>query len=143
MPRQVLVIDDSTSIRMLVTLALERAGFDVQQAEDGEAAIELLDGRPLDAIVCDLAMPRMDGRSFLRWLRQHPRYRTVPLLVLSTETRVDVRTSLRIQGAQAFMSKPCRPGDLVDAVLRLCDRKVPATATADRVTADLTSRTSP
>ena len=98
MPRHVLVIDDSASIRTLSTMALERGGFAVQQAEDGEAAIELLDGRPFDAIVCDLSMPRMDGLSFLRWLRVHPRYRGVPLLVLSTETRAEVRTATRIEG---------------------------------------------
>lgn len=141
MPRQVLIIDDSASIRMLVSLALERAGFGVQQAADGESALEMLDGRPLDAIVCDLAMPRMDGLSFLRLLRLHPRYRSVPLLVLSTETRAEVRTAVRIQGAQAFINKPCRPGDLVDAVLRLCDRKVRAVPPPSEGSAEFTART--
>lgn len=123
MPRHVLVIDDSASIRTLSTMALERGGFAVQQAEDGEAAIELLDGRPFDAIVCDLSMPRMDGLSFLRWLRVHPRYRSVPLLVLSTETRAEIRTATRIQGAQAFLTKPFRPAELAEAVLKLCERQ--------------------
>lgn len=135
MPRQVLVIDDSPSIRMLVTLALQRAGFEVQQAEDGEAAIEMLDGRHLDAIVCDLAMPRMDGLSFLRWLRMHPRYRSVPLLVLSTESRADVRLAVRTEGAQAMMTKPCRPTDLADTVLRLCERAQAARPPAVRPSA--------
>lgn len=120
MSTTVLVIDDSTSIRMLWSQALQRAGYTVLAATDGEDAIDKLDGRAVGMIVCDLAMPRMDGLSFLRWLRLHPRYRFTPLMLVTTETRPEVREKARRQGAQAFLNKPCTPNELVGAVQRLC-----------------------
>jgi len=120
MSRTVMVVDDSPTVRALLRNALERAGYDVLEAEDGEDAIEMLDGRTLGLVVCDLAMPRVDGLSFLRYLRMHPRYRFTPLVVLSTETRPQVRDTARASGAQAFINKPCTPGQLVSAVQRLC-----------------------
>jgi two-component system chemotaxis response regulator CheY len=115
----ILVIDDSPSMRGLLRLTFERAGYRVQEAQDGQEAIDrLLECSPA-AIVCDLTMPGMDGLGFLRYLRHHPTYRRVPLMLLSTESRPEVRQKAREQGAQAFMNKPCRPGDLLAAVQRL------------------------
>lgn len=119
--RNVLLIDDSKAVRSLMSMALERSGYVVQEAEDGEAAIELLDGRDIHVIVCDLNMPRMDGLSFLRWLRVHPRYRKVPVAVLTTETRPEMKVAVKTGGANAYIRKPCAPGEFVDAVNRLCN----------------------
>lgn len=118
--RQVLVVDDSQSVRALLAMTLSRNGFEVTEAEDGEAALGVLDGRPLDVVVCDLNMPRLDGMGFLRVLRNDPRYRRVPVLVLTTETRAERKLALRTGGAQGYLKKPCHPGDLLDAVNRLC-----------------------
>ena len=118
--RRVLVVDDSKSVRTLLTMALAQNGCEVTEAEDGQAALEVLDGRPLDVVVCDLNMPRLDGMGFLRELRLDPRYRRVPVLVLTTETRDERKLALRTGGAQAYLKKPCHPGDLLDAVNRLC-----------------------
>lgn len=115
----VLLIDDSAAVRRLMRMALERAGYAVAEACDGEDAIDQLVAVTPDAIVCDLAMPRLDGLGFLRYLRHHPRLRQVPLLVLSTESRQTVKDQARVQGAQAFLQKPCRPGDLIAAIRRL------------------------
>lgn len=115
----VLLIDDSAAVRALMRLALERDGLAVVEACDGEDAINQLATLTPSAIVCDLAMPRLDGLGFLRYLRHHPRLRKVPLMVLSTETRQSVRDQARVQGAQAFLQKPCRPGELTAAVRRL------------------------
>lgn len=120
MSHTVMVVDDSASVRTIMRMALERAGFDVVEADDGEAAFEFLDGRPLGVVVCDLAMPRVDGFSFMRYLRQHPRYRFTPLVVLSTDARKESRDRARQQGAQVFVHKPCRPAELVSVVQRLC-----------------------
>ena len=89
-------------------------------AGDGEEAMDKLDGQPFGLIVSDLAMPRMDGLSFLRWLRVHPRYKFTPLLILTTETRKKVKESARQMGAQGILAKPCTPTQLVTAVQRLC-----------------------
>ena len=120
MARNILVIDDSAAIRALMRLVLEQAGHQVFEAHDGEDAYEMLDGRPLDLILCDLAMPRMDGMSFLRLLRHHPRYRSTPLALVTTETRPERRAEARSAGAQAYLAKPVRPALLLEAVQRLC-----------------------
>jgi two-component system, chemotaxis family, chemotaxis protein CheY len=117
--KTVLLVDDSPSVRTLLRMALEREGYQVLDAEDGEAAIGALDGRPLSAIVSDISMPRMDGMSFMRYLRMHPRYKFTPVLVLSTDTRPEMRQAARDHGANAFLTKPCTPSQLVDAVARL------------------------
>ena len=120
MPGQtILLVDDSASIRALMRMALEQAGYRVVEACDGQDAIDrLVDSTP-DGIVCDLTMPRLDGLGFLRYLRHHPSLRRVPLMLLTTESRQEVKDQARVQGAQAFLNKPCRPGDLVAAVQRL------------------------
>ncbi len=120
MAQPIMLVDDSPSVRTLMRGALEREKYEVVEAVDGEDAMDKLDGRPLGMIVCDLSMPRMDGLSFLRWLRQHPRYKFTPLLLLTTETRQTVKDAARAQGAQGFLAKPCTPTQLVTAVQRLC-----------------------
>ena len=120
MPRSVLLIDDSPAVRTLMRLALEREGYAVQEAEDGEAAVSLLDGRTVDVIVCDLNMPRMDGLSFMRWLRSHAVYRKVPLAVLTTETRPHMKLAVNTGGANAYIRKPCQASEFIDTVNRLC-----------------------
>jgi len=120
MARTILVIDDSSIIRTLVRLALEPEGCAIVEAVDGEDAIDKLDGRDLQAIVCDLAMPRMDGLMFLKYLRLHPRYGKTPVVILSTESRPERRMAARSCGAQAFINKPCTPRQLVAALEQLC-----------------------
>jgi two-component system, chemotaxis family, chemotaxis protein CheY len=120
MANTIMLVDDSPTVRQLMRSALEREKFEVVEAVDGEDALDKLDGRQLGLIVTDLAMPRMDGLSFLRYLRQHPRYKFTPLLVLTTETRTQVRQKAREGGAQAYLTKPCTPTQLVTAVQRLC-----------------------
>jgi two-component system, chemotaxis family, chemotaxis protein CheY len=120
MPRHVLVIDDSEIIRSVMCSALQDAGFSVDSAEDGQAALALLDGRPIDTIVCDVSMPRLDGIGFLQSLRAHARYGRVPVLMLTTDARDATKGAARAGGAQAYLTKPCNPGVFVDAVNRLC-----------------------
>jgi two-component system chemotaxis response regulator CheY len=123
MPCTVLLIDDSEIIRALMRGVLEHEQFEVVEAADGEQAIELLDGRDIDVIVCDLQMPRMDGLSLMRWLRLHPRYKLTPLLVLSTETRPHMKQAAQQQGAQGFIAKPCTPTQLLEAVRHVCRKR--------------------
>ena len=120
MPRHVLVIDDSEIIRSVMSSALEDAGYAVDTAEDGQAALDLLDGRPIDTIVCDVSMPRLDGLGFLQSLRANARNARVPVLMLTTDARVSTKGAAQAGGAQAYLVKPCKPGVFVDAVNRLC-----------------------
>ena len=119
MANPILLIDDSPSIRALMRSVLERENFKVVEAVDGEDAIDKLDGQALGLIVSDISMPRMDGLSFLRYVRMHPRYKFTPVLMLTTETRPEVKQAARDQGAQGFLNKPCSPSQLLAAVQRL------------------------
>lgn len=118
--RVALVVDDSAAIRRLLHLMLQEEGFEVLEAEDGASAIEVLDGRPCDLVFCDLSMPRMGGLAFLRWLRNHPRYREVPTSIVTTETRPDVKESVRTAGANAYIIKPFTREKVLSVVTRLC-----------------------
>jgi two-component system chemotaxis response regulator CheY len=120
MPLPILIIDDSPSIRALTRSALEREKYVVVEATDGQDAMDKLDGRPLGLIVSDLCMPRVDGLGFLRYLRLHPRYQSTPLVLLTTETRPEVKQAAREQGAQGFITKPFTAAQLVAAAKRLC-----------------------
>jgi two-component system chemotaxis response regulator CheY len=121
--RTALIVDDARAIRLLIRAVLEERGFEALEAEDGTAAIELLDGRPCDLILCDLSMPRMGGLGFLRWLRNHPRYRALPVAIVTTETRPDVKDSVRTAGANAYLAKPFTRESLLSVVSRLCPDK--------------------
>jgi two-component system, chemotaxis family, chemotaxis protein CheY len=120
MSHTILLIDDSSIIRSVFRSGLEREGFTVLEAGDGEEALAVLDGRAVSAVVCDICMPNMDGLAFLRRLRSVERYRFTPLLVLSTESRAEMKQAMKDAGAQAFITKPCPPSRIADAVKRFC-----------------------
>lgn len=120
MSHTILLIDDSSIIRSVFRSALERDGFAVLEAGDGQEALAILDGRAISAVVCDICMPNMGGLDFLKRLRSIDRYRFTPLLVLSTESRPEMKQAMKEAGAQAFVTKPCPPSRITDAVKRFC-----------------------
>jgi len=117
--KTVLLVDDSPTVRQVMRLALERAGYGVMEAGDGEHALQQLDGRRVSAIVCDLAMPKLDGMSFLKQMRALQHYRFTPVVMLTTESRAERKQDAKQLGAQAWATKPCPPSQLVDIVNRL------------------------
>lgn len=117
--RTVMIVDDSGSVRTVVRLALQKAGYGVVEAADGEDAAGKLDGRALDAIVCDIHMPRLDGIGFLGRLRQAPGYETTPVIMLTVDAPDERRAA---HGELTWFTKPFRPSALVDAVDRVCTR---------------------
>lgn len=120
MAKTILIVDDSSSLRMVVRLALQRAGFDVQEAGDGQEALEQLERLPkVHLIVSDVNMPRMDGISFVRHVKQHPRHRFAPVVMLTTEGQEAKKEQGRAAGARAWIVKPFNPPQLLDAVAKL------------------------
>jgi two-component system chemotaxis response regulator CheY len=113
-PARVLVIDDSALVRLYYRDALERAGFEVEQAMNGLEAIEkALDGR-FDLLVVDVNMPKMDGFSFLREVRRsRTEAAAVPALVITTEAGPDDMKEARAAGANFYLVKPVSEQDLV------------------------------
>jgi two-component system chemotaxis response regulator CheY len=116
---KVLVVDDSRSMRLVVGSALRRAGHEVLEACDGVAALEALEacgpGR-VDCVVCDLYMPRMDGLTFLRQLRGVPECERTPVIMLTTESGAGAVDSGEAAGVRAWIVKPFRAEQLVEAV---------------------------
>lgn len=114
MGKHILVVDDSKTIRNLVAFVLKAEGFKVSTAEDGLDAMEkLYNLDPVDLIVSDVNMPRMDGFTFIKNIRMQDAYKDIPIIVLSTEGQEkDMQTGLNI-GANLYMVKPAQPEKMV------------------------------
>ncbi len=120
MAKTILIVDDSSSLRTVVRMALMRAGYAVLEAGDGLAALDVLSKAPkVHLIVCDVNMPRMDGITFVTQIKQHPRHRFIPVVMLTTEGEEDAKNRGRQAGAKAWMVKPFNPPQLLDAVSKL------------------------
>jgi two-component system chemotaxis response regulator CheY len=120
MGKTVMVIDDSASLRTVVRMTLQDAGYDVLEADDGLTALKLLDGRKVHMAVCDVNMPGMDGITFVTQARQLPAYRFLPVVMLTTENQQSKKEQGKAAGARAWIVKPFSPPQLIDAVGKLC-----------------------
>lgn len=113
MSAQLLIVDDSASMRQMVAFALTSGGYTVHQAEDGRAALDLARIQHFDAVVTDVNMPRMDGITLIRELRQLQAYKFVPLLMLTTESGSDRKLEGKAAGATGWLVKPFDPDQLL------------------------------
>lgn len=119
MSKTILIVDDSSSLRTVVNLALKRAGYEVVEAVDGEDGLTKLDGRKINLIVCDVNMPRLNGIEFVTRVKQHPRYKFTPVIMLTTEGQDAKKEQGRAAGAKAWIVKPFNPPVLLDAISKL------------------------
>ena len=120
MSKTVMVVDDSGSFRMVVKLALQKAGYQVVEAVDGQDAADKLNSQRPNLIVCDVNMPRMDGLSFARQMKASPTHKFTPIIMLTTEAQEAKKAEGKAAGVRAWITKPFQPSQLVDAVNRLC-----------------------
>lgn len=120
MAKHVLIVDDSKTVRNLVAFIMKKEGFKVTTAEDGLDGLEkLYSAHEVDLIVSDINMPRMDGLTFIKTVREQEAYRDIPIVVLSTEGQdKDIQTGLTV-GANLYMVKPAQPEKLVRNVKML------------------------
>ncbi len=120
MAKRILIVDDSSSLRMVVRLALQRAGYEVLEAGDGVQGLAELDkAGKVNLILSDVNMPRMDGISFVKEVKAHPNHRFTPVIMLTTETGDQKKDEGRAAGAKAWLVKPVNPPQLLDAVSKL------------------------
>lgn len=120
MAKTILIVDDSSSLRTVVKLALVRAGYDVLEAGDGQQGLGQLDNAAkVHLIVSDVNMPVMDGISFVKKVKEHPRHRFTPVVMLTTEGQDAKKEQGRAAGAKAWIVKPFNPPQLLDAVSKL------------------------
>ncbi len=115
----ILAVDDSVSMRKMVSFTLRSAGFDVVVAEDGQDAWDKSNTRSFDLVLTDQNMPRMDGIGLTRKLRSLPQYRSTPILILTTESGDDMKKAGREAGATGWMVKPFDPAKLVEVVRKV------------------------
>jgi two-component system chemotaxis response regulator CheY len=118
-PKTILTVDDSRTIREMLMVTLEGAGYEVIQAEDGVEALERLRERRPDAIVTDINMPRMDGFALIENVRRDAAHRVTPILVLTTESEPERKARAKEAGATGWIVKPFNPEKLLDALRRV------------------------
>ena len=120
MAKTILIVDDSSSLRTVVKIALNRAGYEVIEAIDGVQGLAALEkAAKVHLIVSDVNMPNMDGIAFVTKGKQQPRHKFVPVIMLTTEGQDDKKQQGRAAGAKAWIVKPFNPPQLLDAVSKL------------------------
>lgn len=119
MSKTILTVDDSRTMRDMLKLALVEAGFNVVQANDGVQGLQALDNLRPDVIVTDINMPNLDGFGLIDRVRRDQRFRTIPILVLTTESDAEKKNRARQAGATGWIVKPFDPVKLVAAIQRV------------------------
>jgi two-component system, chemotaxis family, chemotaxis protein CheY len=121
MSKLALVVDDSSSMRMMVRAALLASGFEVVEAENGQQGLDRLAAQKakVNLIVTDLNMPVMDGISFIRAARALPAHRFTPILMLTTEAQDARKQEGKQAGATGWLVKPFHPDQLAKVVAQV------------------------
>lgn len=116
----ILVVDDSINVRRFLSLTLEKAGYRVEEAQDGEEGIEkLLTGLPIKAVICDVDMPRLDGYSFLARVKSNAVFKTLPIMMLTSRSADKDRQIAMNLGATAYFTKPYNEQELIATLKQL------------------------
>ncbi|MDR3449175.1 MAG: response regulator [Alphaproteobacteria bacterium] len=120
MVQRILAVDDSKTMREMVAFTLKSAGYEVMEAEDGQAALNALNGVRIDAVITDLNMPNLNGFGLIRALRANPAYKYTPILMLTTESGGSKKEEGKAAGATGWIVKPFNPEKLVEIVKKVC-----------------------
>lgn len=118
MSKTILIVDDSSSMRAVVQVALRGNGYDLIEAGDGKAALAKMTGQKIHLIISDVNMPVMDGITFVREVKKMPAYKFTPIVMLTTEGQEAKKEEGRAAGARAWMIKPFNPQQLLAAVAK-------------------------
>ena len=119
MAKTIMIVDDSASLRQVVGIALRGAGYQTIEACDGKDALTKLDGSKIHLVISDVNMPNMDGITFVKELKANPSYKFTPVIMLTTETQDGKKAEGRAAGAKAWVVKPFKPEQMLDAVAKL------------------------
>ena len=115
----ILAVDDSASMRQMVSFTLKGAGYDVLEAADGAEALNLAKTNQVNLVVTDVNMPRMDGITLVKELRSLPAYKFTPLLLLTTESSPEKKQEGKAAGATGWIVKPFNPEQLLATVQKV------------------------
>jgi two-component system chemotaxis response regulator CheY len=117
--RQILSVDDSASIRQMVSFTLNKAGYQVTEAVDGKDGLVKAEMKKVDLIITDLNMPNMDGIQMITAVRKLPGYGFTPILMLTTESQAEKKDAGRKAGATGWIVKPFNADQLIAVVQKL------------------------
>ncbi len=115
----ILAVDDSPSMRKMVSFTLTGAGYKVVEAVDGMDALEKVEAEHIDLVLADQNMPRLDGIGLTRRLREHPRFKNTPILILTTESSDQMKQAGRAAGATGWLVKPFDPNRLIEVLQKV------------------------
>ncbi len=117
---KILAVDDSASMRQMVSFTLKGAGHDVFEASDGVEALEVAKAQSgVDLVISDINMPNMDGIALIKELRTLPSYKFTPILMLTTESGSDKKTEGKSAGATGWIVKPFNPDQLLATIKKV------------------------
>lgn len=120
MGKRVMAVDDSATVRQVLQMTLEGAGYEVIEAVDGKDALNKLGSVSIDMMVTDLNMPNMDGIDLIRHVRQSPGNRFMPIIMLTTESQPEKKQEGKAAGASGWIVKPFKPEQLLAVVRMIC-----------------------
>ncbi|HAM53439.1 MAG TPA: two-component system response regulator [Nitrospiraceae bacterium] len=119
MSKTIMAVDDSASVRMMVNFTLSRLGFEIVEAVNGKDALKKLDKKPVHMLIADVNMPELDGISLVRKVREHPSYRFIPIIILTTESQKAKKQEGKAAGATGWIVKPFKPDQLIAVVKKV------------------------
>ncbi|MGA3115803.1 MAG: response regulator [Syntrophobacteraceae bacterium] len=119
MSKIIMAVDDSASMRQMVSFTLKQAGYQVVEAADGRDALSKLDGSGVHMILTDLNMPNVDGIELIRRLRANPSCRFIPIVMLTTESQPEKKQEGKTTGATGWIVKPFKPEQLLAVVKKV------------------------
>ena len=115
----ILVADDSASMRQLISFTLQGAGFQVIEALDGKDALKKIKENKIDMVISDLNMPNFDGMELLKYLRDNDSFKSIPVVMLTTESGLSTVLEAKNAGISGWILKPFEPKKLTDTVKNL------------------------
>ncbi len=115
----IMTVDDSASVRQMVSFTLRGSGYEVIEAVDGADALSKLKGPRVRMMFVDLNMPNMDGIELIRAVRGKPEYKFIPIVMLTTESQTSKKQEGKAAGATGWIVKPFRPEQLVAVVKKV------------------------
>jgi two-component system chemotaxis response regulator CheY len=119
MSKIIMTVDDSASIRQMVTFTLEQAGYDVLEAVDGVDAMNKLGDTTVNMMITDLNMPNMDGLELIKNTRTRPEYKFMPIIMLTTESQAEKKQEGKAAGATGWIVKPFKPEQLLGVIKKV------------------------
>lgn len=119
MSKTIMTVDDSASMRQMVSFTLKQAGYQVVEAVDGKDALVKLNGSSVQMVLTDLNMPNMDGIELIRHVRATPSCKFIPIVMLTTESQVEKKQAGKEAGATGWIVKPFKPEQLLAVVKKV------------------------